>query len=121
MPKGMRPITTYNVFEGAQTVTTAVAITSIAFDLREVAQDGLFSLDYVITVSSGGTLIFTYTVCSTKAGTYFTPTGGGTINAAGLGAATGGLSFEPEMFPFMKIVATASGNTCIATLHLNIQ
>jgi len=120
MPKGMRPITTYNVFQGAQTVTTAAAITSTAFDLRECAQDGLFSLDYVVTVSSGGTLAFTYTVCSTKAGTYFTPTGGGSI-ATAIGAATGGLSFEPEMFPFIKIVATASGNTCIATLHLNIQ
>ena len=120
MPKGLRPITTYNVFEGAQAVTTAAAITSVAFDLREVAQDGLFSLSYVITVASGGTLAFTYTVCSTKAGTYFTPTGGGTI-ASGLGAVTGGLAFEPEMFPFMKIVATATTNTCTATVHLNIQ
>ena len=129
MPKGLRPITTYNVFEGAsyggasgaQTVTTNPAITSVAFDLSQCAQDGLFSLDYVITVLSGGTLIFTYTMCSTKAGTYFTPTGGGTINSTGIGAATGGLSFEPEMFPFIKIVATASGNTCVCTLHLNIQ
>lgn len=128
MPKGMRPITTYNVFEGAsyggdsgaQTVTTAAAITSVAFDLREVAQNGLFSLDYVVTVASGGTLAFTYTVCSTKAGTYFTPTGGGAI-ATGIGAATGGLSFEPEMYPFIKIVATASVATCVCTLHLNIQ
>jgi hypothetical protein len=120
MPKGLRPITTYNVFEGAQIVTAALPITSVAFDLRECAQNGLFSLDYVITVAAGGTLAFTYTVCSTKAGTYFTPTGGGSI-VSGLGATTGGLPFEPEMYPFMKIVATATTNTCTATVHLNIQ
>ena len=78
MPKGLRPITTYDVFMGPKTVTTAAAETSQAFDLREVAQDGLFSIDYA-NATSGGTLAITYTMCSTKNGTYFTPTGGGTI------------------------------------------
>lgn len=119
MPKGLRPITTYNVFGGSQTVTTAAAITSEPFDLREIAQDGLFSIDYSNT-TSGGTLALTYTVCSTKNGTYFTPTGGGTI-VSGLSTATGGLAFEPEMFPFMKIVATATTQSCVVTVHLNIQ
>jgi hypothetical protein len=119
MPKGLRPITTYDVFNGAQTVTTAAAITSQAFDLREIAQDGLFSIDYA-NATSGGTLAITYTMCSHKAGTYFTPTGGGTI-VSGLGTATGGLAFEPEMFPFIKIVLTATSQTCVATIHLNVQ
>jgi len=120
MPKGMRPITTYNVFQGAQAVTTAAAITSVAFDLRECAQDGLFSIQYANTAASGGTLALTYTVCSTATGTFFTPTGGGTIVSA-LGTASGGLGFEPEMYPFIKIVATATTNTCTVTVHLNIQ
>jgi hypothetical protein len=119
MPKGLRPITTYNVFNGAQAVTTAAAITSVAFDLRECAQDGLFSIGYS-NATSGGTLALTYTVCSTEHGTYFTPTGGGTI-VSGLSTATGGLAFEPEMFPFIKIVATATTQTCTVTVHLNIQ
>jgi hypothetical protein len=119
MPKGLRPITTYNVFNGAQAVTTAAAITSQAFDLRECAQDGMFSIDYS-NATSGGTLALTYTVCSTKSGTYFTPTGGGSI-VSGLSTATGGLAFEPEMFPFIKIVATATTQTCTVTVHLNIQ
>jgi hypothetical protein len=119
MPKGLRPITTYDVFNGAQTVTTAAAITSQAFDLREVAQLGMFSIDYANS-TSGGTLALTYTVCSTKAGTYFTPTGGGSI-VSGLSTATGGLSFKPPMYPFMKIVATATSATCTVTVHLNIQ
>jgi hypothetical protein len=119
MPKGFRPITTYNVFNGPKTVTTAAAITSAAFDLREIAQDGLFSIAYANS-TSGGTLALTYTVCSIKDGTYFTPTGGGTI-VSGLSTATGGLAFEPEMYPFIKIVATATTQTCVVTLHLNIQ
>ena len=119
MPKGLRPITTYDVFNGAQAVTTAAAITSQPFDLREIAQDGLFSLDYS-NATSGGTLAITYTMCSHKNGTYFTPTGGGTI-VSGLGIATGGIAFEPEMFPFMKIVLTATTQSCTATIHLNIQ
>lgn len=120
MPKGLRPITTYNVFMGAQTVTTAAAITSQAFDLRECAQDGFFSIQYANTATEAATLALTYTVCSTKAGTYFTPTGGGSI-VSGLGTASGGLAFEPEMYPFIKIVATATTDTCVATVYLNIQ
>jgi len=119
MPKGLRPITTYDVFNGPKEVTTAAPVTSEPFDLREIAQDGLFSIDYS-NATSGGTLAITYTVCSHKAGTYFTPTGGGTI-VSGLGTATGGLAFEPEMFPFIKIVLTATTQTCVATIHLNIQ
>ena len=119
MPKGMRPITTYNVFQGAQAVTTAAAITSVAFDLREVAQDGLFSIQYS-NATSGGTLALTYTVCSVATGTFFTPTGGGTI-VSGLGTASGGLAFEPEMYPFIKIVATATTQTCTVTVFFNIQ
>ena len=119
MPKGMRPITTYNVFQGAQAVTTAAAITSVAFDLREVAQDGLFSIQYS-NATSGGTLALTYTVCSVATGTFFTPTGGGTI-VSGLSTASGGLAFEPEMYPFIKIVATATTQTCTVTVFFNIQ
>ena len=119
MPKGMRPITTYDVFNGAQTVTAATPITSQAIDLREVAQDGLFSIEYR-NATSGGTLAITYTVCSTKSGTYFAPTGGGSI-VSGLSTATGGLAFEPEMYPFIKIVLTATTQTCVATIFLNVQ
>ncbi len=127
MPKGLRPITTYNVFQGssyggdsgAQTVTAATPITSVAFDLRECAQDGLFSFQYAMT-TSGGSLVVSYTVCSTEHGTYFTPTGGGTIVSLAA-TASGGLAFEPEMYPFIKIVATASTQNCVITAFLNIQ
>jgi hypothetical protein len=127
MPKGLRPITTYNVFQGvnyggdsgAQTVTTSAAITSKAFDLRDVAQNAAFSIQYT-NATSGGTLALTYTMCSTANGTFFTPTGGGTI-VSGLSSGTGGLSLEPEPFPFIKIVATATTQTCVCTVFFNIQ
>jgi hypothetical protein len=119
MPKGLRPITTYNVFGGTLAVTKKGTHTSTAFDLREVAQDGLFSLEYTITGSAN--IALTYTVCSTKGGTYFTPTGGGSI-ASGLTVGHGGLSFEPEMYPFIKFVATeADVATGTLVLLLNIQ
>lgn len=120
MPKGLRPITTYNVFGNDKVVTTAAAITSQPFDLRECAQDGLFSIQYANTATGSGTLALTYTVCSVSGGTYFTPTGGGSI-VSGLGTASGGLAFEPEMYPFIKIVATSTTDTNTCTVYLNIQ
>jgi hypothetical protein len=120
MPKGMRPITTYDVFEGEKTVVKNTTETSVPIDLREIAQDGFFSAEYTITGS--GTITLAYTVCSTKNGTYFTPTGGGSI-ASGLTVGHGGLAFEPEMYPFIKITATETVNSANAgvTIKLNIQ
>jgi len=128
MPKGLRPITTYNVFQGAKLVAKNTTETSVAFDLTEVAQDGLFSLEYLI--AGEGIATIAYTVCSTKAGTFFTPTGGGSIvsgltKTSGNGAGIGGLAFEPECYPFIKIAVTETKNsgtdTITATLRLNIQ
>ena len=75
-----------------------------------------------------GTAKVEYTVCSTRGGTYFTPTGGGGIAAdltrtSGNGAGVGGLDFTPEVYPFMKIVVTETGtaNAIAATIMLNIQ
>jgi hypothetical protein len=130
MPKGLRPITTYNVFAtptydtGAAVVAKNTTVTSEPIDLREVAQDGIFSLEYTIT--QDGTLTIAYTVCSTKSGTYFTPTGAVAI-ATGLTKTPGhgGLTFNPEMYPFMKITLTETKNSgsdyIIATIRLNIQ
>jgi hypothetical protein len=125
MPNGFRPITTMNVFQGAQTVTKNTTSTSVAFDLTRIAQDGIFSIEYLIT--GDGIITLAYTVCSSKAGTYFTPTGAVAI-ATGLTKTSGvsghgGLTFNPEMYPFMKITATETGtsNNAVVTLNLNIQ
>jgi hypothetical protein len=123
----MRDITTINVFQGAKTVVKNTAETSDAFRLRMPAQNGVFSIEYLIT--GDGTVTLSYTVCSTKTGTYFTPTNATSI-VAGItktsgsgGAGIGGISFTPPMFPWMKIVATETGtsNNAVVTLKLNIQ
>jgi hypothetical protein len=120
----MRTITTYNVFDGAQTVVKNTAETSSAIDLRSSAENGYFSLEYLIT--GDGTLTLSYIMCSTEKGTYFTPTGASAI-ATGLtktsgASGLGGLTFYPEEFPFIKIVATETVNSAnaIVTLKLNV-
>jgi len=128
MPTGMRPITTYNVFQslayesGAVPVPHGTTVTSDPLDLRSIAQDGFFSVEYTIT--GDGTCTIAYTVCSTKTGTFFAPTGGGSI-ASGLTKTPGhgGLAFEPECYPFIKITLTETGNSSniAVILRLNIQ
>ncbi len=126
MPKGLRPITTYNVWQGAKTVVKNTTETSVAFDLGDIAQNGVFSVQYLI--SGDGTVTLAYTVCSTKSGTYYTPTGAGTIVAgltktSGNGAGLGGLSFTIPVYPFIKITASETVNSAnaVVTVFLNVQ
>ena len=117
--KSNREITTYKLFASEAVGTSGVA-TSVYVDLRQVAPDGIFSIQYTFTGS--GVLTWTYTVCSTSDGTYFTPSGAADI-ATSTTTGTDGVSFEPELFPYMKIVATETGtNTAsITSLYLNVQ
>lgn len=126
MPKGLRPITTINVFNESKSTAASQTSTSQVIDLREICQEGLFSIQYLI--SGDGTATLAYTVCSTHDGTFYTPTGGGSITSgltktSGNGAGLGGLTFEVEQFPFMKITVTETGTSSavVATLFLNIQ
>ena len=113
-----RPITTIKVFD-AEALGTSGTVTSEAQDLREIAQDYKFSLEYIITGS--GTVTIEYLVCSTKDGTYIDA--GTDLLTAGTGASL--ISFtagEPELAPFMKIKITETGtNTAGVTVYLNIQ
>ena len=134
MPKGMRPITSYNVFatteggayaSGARTITKNTSVTSGAFDLREVAQDGVFSLEYLIT--GDGTVKIEYLLCSTATGTFVEPSTAVDI-ASGLTKTSGTsgrdiITFNPELAPFMKIKVTETSNSrnAVVTLKLNIQ
>jgi len=111
-----RSVTSYKLFN-AEAVTKAGTVTSSAIDIRRSAQDGLFSIEYTTTA---GSLTFSYTVCSTRGGTYFTPTNGGSI-ASAITVGSGGLSFEVETYPFIKIVATEANVAATAlTLILNV-
>ena len=124
MPKGLRPITTYHLFN-SETITKNTAKSSVAVDLREVAQDGIFSIEYCITGS--GTAKIEYNLCSIKAGTYIEPTSGLDI-ASGLTSSSGTsgrdiVTFNPELAPFMKIKVTETGTAAdvVVDLKLNIQ
>jgi hypothetical protein len=131
MPKGLRPITTYDVFNGSKECGEGATVASDAIDLREVAQNGVFSIEYLIT--GDGTATIAFTVCSTKSGTYFTPTGASAIvtgltKNSGSGG-HGGLGFPAgssglPIYPFMKITITETANSTnhvFAKILLNVQ
>ena len=117
-----RPIVTNKLVDpnAPQSLAKGGTFTSQAVDLRSIAQDGIFSIEYTFTGS--GVITWTYTVCSTEGGTYFTPSGAADI-ATSTTEGTDGVSFEPELFPFMKIVGTETDtNTASITgLYLNVQ
>jgi hypothetical protein len=119
-----RSIMNINVFKGAQLVAKNTTETSTAIDLRRAAQNGQFSIEYTLT--GEGTATIGYTVCSSKDGTYFTPTGATTIaTALTKTPGHGGLSFTPPVYPWMKIYVTETKNsgtdTITATIILNVQ
>ena len=115
-----RPITTMKLFDG-ESLSASASATSVAVDLRQIAQNYNFSVEYTITGS--GTAKIEYLLCSTKGGTYIDA--GADIGAT-LGAGSDILPFgsgDPELAPFMKIKITEDGgaNSVSVTLYLNIQ
>jgi len=113
-----RPITTIKLFD-AEALALSGTDTSGAIDLREIANEYDFSVEY--TIGGSGTVTIEYLLCSTKDGTYIDA---GTDLAT---AATGSdiVSFtagEPYLAPFMKIRITETGtDTATVTLYLNIH
>lgn len=119
-----RPVTSYHLFS-TETITKNTNESSVAVDLREIGQDGIFSVFYTITGS--GTLKIEYTVCQTDNGTFIEPSGAADIGS-GLTSSSGTsgsdlVSFEPELTPFMKIKVTETGTAAdgVIDLWLNIQ
>ena len=117
---GQRPITTMKLFDAEDLLASGTA-SSVAVDLREIAQNRKFSVEY--TTTGTGTTLIEYLVCSTIDGTYRDV---GTDIGATLAAGHDILPFasgEPQLAPFMKIRITEDGgvNAVVVTLHLNIQ
>jgi len=115
---GQRPITTMKIFD-AEALGNSGTATSDAIDLRKIAQDYKFSLEYIITGS--GTITIEFLLCSTIDGTYIDA--GTNLLTAGTGASLVAFtSGEPDLAPFMKIKITETGtNTAGVTVYLNIQ
>jgi hypothetical protein len=88
--------------------------TSDPIDLRYCANQGYFSLFQRVrqgTFGSAGTTTFKYLGCATETGTYIQPVASGTIGTASTASTTGTaiVTFEPELMPWMKIIATQVG------------
>jgi len=117
---GQRPITTMKLFD-AEALDASGTASSEPVDLREIAQNRNFSVEY--TTTGTGTTLIEYLVCSTLGGTYRDV---GTDIGATLAAGHDILPFasgEPQLAPFIKIRITEDGdaNAVVVTLHLNIQ
>ena len=83
--KGQRPLTTMKLFDGVAIAKNGTE-SSVAIDLREIAQNGLFSIQSIM--AGTGTLKLEYLLSSTENGNYIEPDAASDIVAAqrGLGA-----------------------------------
>lgn len=117
--KGQRPITTIKLFSN-ESIAASGSATSVAVDLREIAQEGRFSVYSAITGS--GTVKIEYLVAPEEDGTYIEPAGASDV-ATGLAAGSAAASFSPVVAPFLRIKATETGgaNGVGLSLWLNVQ
>ena len=115
-----RPITITELFKSLS-LNASGNQESVAVDLRQIAQNGFFSLFYNFTGS--GTLKLEYLNGYEKSGPFVEPSNATDIGAT-LGAGSDWLSFTPILAPWMKIKATEDGGVnsiTIVTLQLAIQ
>jgi hypothetical protein len=119
-----RPVVEHKLWV-ANSITKNTNESTTAVDLRQIAQDGTFSIKY--TVTGDGTCKFEYTVCDTIDGTYLEPSGASdiasSITSSSGTSGTDWVSFSPILAPFMKIKCTETGtsNAVVVTLSLFTQ
>jgi len=110
--RGFTPISVEPIFLGTP-LSAGDSSTSRAIDLRYSAQQGMFSLHSKVssgTAGTCGTTVFTYSLSTSLNGDYVTPPSAVSIGTSGTSAAESVMSFEPEMMPFMKVIATQTGS-----------
>lgn len=103
--------------------------TSDPIDLRYAANNGYFSLGIGIaagTSTTCGTTIFSYLSGNSLQGGFVAPSGAVEIGRLGTSGTRDVRSFQPELSPFMKIVATQTGSGTAGanskiTAELNVQ
>jgi len=103
--------------------------TSDPIDLRYAANNGYFSLNIGIaagTSTTCGTTVFTYQSGVSLKGDFVTPASAIEIGRLGTSGTSDVRSFQPELSPFMKIVATQTGSGTAGanskiTAELNVQ
>lgn len=121
---GQRPIVTYELWR-AKSIAAGQNESTVAIDLRQIGQDGTFSIEYLVT--GDGTCKFEYLLSNTAGGTFIKPSGATDIaSSITKSSGTSGrdfVSFSPILAPFLKIRCTETTNTnaVVVTLTLNIQ
>ena len=126
--RGYRFITTVPLFSG-KSLSAGGTGTSGAIDLREIAQEGKFSLNGSVAVGTAGTCCTTtlaYTGCSTSDGTFVAPSAATAIGTFGTSNTADIISFSQILMPFIKVVATQVGagnvgHDSVLTATLNVQ
>lgn len=85
--------------------------TSNPVDCRNL--DGYFSVAFRAragTAGTAGTTVFTYSGASTEEGTYVTPSNAVAIGTCGTGVTGDIAQFNPNLMPWMRIIATQTGS-----------
>jgi hypothetical protein len=119
-----RPVVEHKLWT-ANSIAAGQNESTAAIDLRQIAQDGTFSIKY--TVTGTGTCKFEYNLCDTKTGTFIEPSGASdiasSITASSGTSGTDWVSFSPILAPFMKIKCTETGssNAVVVTLSVFTQ
>ena len=120
MAKGQRVITNIQIFN-AKTITKNTSVYSMIVDLRSIAAEGFFSLQYEITGS--GVVTLEYQLCNQDSATDFLEPSSATNIGSSLSATTGPgadgldiLPFSPELARFLKIKATETGTAADAVI-----
>jgi len=100
----------------AKTIAQAGVVTSEPIDLRELTPNGIFSF-MLKSLAGAGNITITYSLAEKYDGTYVTPSGAVAIaTAKGASDDPDIFSFEPELAPWMKIIATENNAGTITEL-----
>lgn len=126
--RGYKFITTVPLFAG-KSLSAGGTGTSGAIDLREIAQEGKFSINGSVvagTAGTCGTTTLAYTGCSTADGVFVSPSAATAIGTFGTSNTADIISFTPILMPFMKIIAAQNGagnvgHDSVLTATLNVQ
>lgn len=126
--RGFTPVIVNPVFKN-KSLSAGDRGTSSAIDLRYAAQQGNFALHVAAspgTAGTAGTTEFSYLLSTALDGTYAAPSTATAIGTCGTANSNDVMGFEPEMMPFIKIVAAqtgsgSAGNDSLITAELITQ
>lgn len=120
-----RRIKTFGLFKDTA-INAGTSGISGPIDLRDIADNGYFSLSYSVgkvgTSTTAGTVTFEYLGCPVYDGTYVAPTGSLFGTQSGTAGGSDIIPLTPPVIPFIKIRANV-GTSCSAsvTAQLHVQ